>query len=72
MNQNTLLTVAVIGGIAAVGYYVWKKNQTQAAPPVAQTPTAGNTTPASNSNNTAAIINAGSDALQKVADIFGA
>lgn len=67
MNQNTVVTIAVIGGLAVVGYLVYKNNK-KTSETVVQVSTPGNTAV----DPTAQIISAGSDALKKVADIFGA
>jgi len=68
MNQNTVLSIVVIGGLAAVGYLIYKNTKAKETPPVVQVTSPGNAEPA---NPTAAIINAGSDALGRVAEIFG-
>lgn len=68
MNQNTILTIAVLAGIGAIGYLVYKNTQAKAAAPVVQVTTPGNQP----QSETAQIINAGSAALDRVTSLLGA
>jgi len=66
MNK-TVLTVAIVAGVAGIGYLVYRnmqKQQQQAPSPApAQVTTQG--------NQTAEVINAGTNALQQLGDMFG-
>ncbi len=68
MNK-TVITVAVVAGVAVAGYFAWKMYQ-ESQGKVKQQQTAGNSNDAS-SNSTGNTITAVGNTLHQLADTFG-